>query len=70
VRPRLCRIIIAGRLDEASCEAFADFRIEFDGTNTALIGKVDQAALHGVLNRIQSLGLEVIDVRRLPDDAS
>lgn len=26
---------------------------------------VDQAALHGVINRLQSLGLELVEVRRL-----
>jgi hypothetical protein len=28
---------------------------------------VDQAELHGFLNRLQSLGLEVVEVRRLVD---
>jgi hypothetical protein len=27
----------------------------------------DQAALYGLLERIQSLGLELVEVRRLPD---
>jgi hypothetical protein len=27
---------------------------------------VDQAELHGFLNRLQSLGLEVVEVRRVP----
>jgi len=34
---------------------------------TVLHGPVaDQARLHGLLDRIQSLGLELIEVRRLP----
>ena len=28
----------------------------------------DQSELHGVLDRIQSLGLELIEVRRIEDD--
>jgi hypothetical protein len=28
----------------------------------------DQSELHGVLDQIQSLGLELIEVRRLEDD--
>ena len=36
---------------------------------TVLHGEiVDQAALHGVLDRVQALGLELIEVRRLPDE--
>ena len=35
---------------------------------TVLHGEIaDQAALHGVLDRVQALGLELIEVRRLPD---
>jgi hypothetical protein len=70
VRPHLCRIIVSGRLDETSREALADFHIEFDGTNTALTGKLDQAALHGTFNRIRTLGLEIVDLHRLPDGTS
>jgi hypothetical protein len=38
-------------------------------TETVLSGVVpDQAALLGLLARLQSLGLEVVEVRRLPAD--
>jgi hypothetical protein len=34
---------------------------------TVLHGPIrDQAELHGLLNRLQSLGLELLEVRRLP----
>ena len=35
---------------------------------TVMRGPVpDQAALHGIMNRLQSVGLDLIEVRRLPD---
>jgi hypothetical protein len=41
--------------------------VDFASTETVLHGPVaDQTGLHGLLDRIQSLGLELIEVRRLP----
>ena len=70
MRTHRYRITVAGGLDEAGREAFGDFEIEPHGTNTVLTGDLDQAALHGALNRIQSLGLELLEARRLTDGAS
>jgi len=63
------RIIVAGGLSEIGREAFSDFRIEANGTNTVLVRDLDQAALYGTLNRILSLGFELIELRRLADSA-
>src|SRR5579859_6717926 len=52
MRARRYRIIVCGRLDEVGREAFGEFDITPDSTNTALTGDLDQAALHGTLNRI------------------
>jgi hypothetical protein len=60
------RITIAGGLGEIGREAFSDFIIEPNGTNTALVGDLDQAALYGALNRILALGLELVELSRLP----
>jgi hypothetical protein len=60
------RITIAGGLGEIGREAFSDFIIEPNGTNTALVGDLDQAALYGALNRILALGLELAELSRLP----
>jgi hypothetical protein len=62
------RIVVSGRLGHMSREAFADFKIEPNATNTVLIAELDQSALYGALNRIQSLGLELIEFVRLEDD--
>jgi hypothetical protein len=70
VRKHRYRIIVAGGLSEIGREAFSDFRIEANGTNTALIRDLDQAALYGTLNRILSLGFELIELCRLTESAN
>ena len=70
MRKHRYRIRISGSLDEIGREAFADFQIEADGTDTTLIGDLDQAGLHGVLNRILTLGFELLEMTRLTDRPS
>jgi hypothetical protein len=70
VRTHRYRIIVAGGLSEIGREAFSDFRIEANGTNTALIRDLDQAGLYGTLNRILSLGFELIELCRLTDSVN
>ena len=65
MRTHRYRITIAGRLGAISREVFAGFDIRPDGQAIVLAGELDQAALHGVLNRIQALGLELVGVIRL-----
>lgn len=64
---------LRGRLSSVLLQQFgplhpvADDRLE-PPAETLLQGPVeDQAALHGLLRRIESLGLELIELRRLPD---
>lgn len=70
MRTYRCRITVRGDLGRASRQAFEDFEIEFDGVSTSLTADLDQAALFGALNRIQSLGLELVELERIPDDAA
>jgi len=43
-------------------------RVCLDPVHSVLHGHVtDQAALHGIINRLQRVGLDLIDVRCLPD---
>ena len=65
MRSHRYRIIIAGGLGRIGREAFGDFRIEPDGTDTVLVGDLDRAALYGALNRILSLGFELVELRRI-----
>jgi len=60
-------IRIRGRVSDAALQAFEGMDADLAPTETVLHGPVtDQAGLHGLLDRIQSLGLELIEVRRLP----
>jgi len=61
-------IRIKGRLGDPVLESFEDMDSSIKPAETVLRGPVaDQAALHGLLDRIQSLGLELIEVRQLAD---
>ena len=59
------QITLAGVLGEVGREAFGDFKIESDGSTTVLTGYLDQAALYGALNRIMSLGFELVRLDRV-----
>jgi hypothetical protein len=63
----LHEIRVQGHLDErwtAWLEGLA-FTHERDGTTTLTGPLADQAALHGVLNRIRDLALPIVSVRRV-----
>jgi hypothetical protein len=60
-------IRVRGRLSDRVTETFEDFSATLKPAETVMRGPVrDQAELHGLLDRIQSLGLELIELRRLP----
>jgi hypothetical protein len=65
VKPTQYEITIRGRLSGAVIAAFDGLMVTSSAADTVLRGDiVDQAALYGVLERIESLGLELLDVRR------
>jgi len=60
-------IRIKGRVGEAFRTAFGELTVTVSPPETVLHGAgLDQAALYGILDRIQALGLELVEVRRLP----
>jgi hypothetical protein len=68
VAPTGYEIRIKGRLSDSLTGAFEDFTASVKPAETVMRGELrDQAELHGVLDQIQSLGLELIEVRRLPE---
>jgi hypothetical protein len=61
-------IRVRGRLSDSLVAAFEGMNASVEPVETVLHGPVqDQAALYGLLDRIQALGLELVEVRRLPD---
>ena len=66
-----CEIRIRGRLSRALASEFEelDLTASTEPVETVIRGPVqDQAALHGLLRRIEAFGLELVEVRRAPND--
>ena len=60
------RITVAGALGGTGRAVFADFAIEANGATTVLSGDLDDAGLFGMLDRLQMLGLELLELVRNP----
>jgi hypothetical protein len=66
---QLYQIRVRGRLGQTIRAAFPTLRAQVGGGDTVLTGVLaDQAAVYGVLAEAEALGLELIEVRRLPPD--
>ena len=64
---------VRGRLSRTVLDQFEQLALTADvePVETVLHGPVeDQAALHGLIRRIEALGLELVEVRRLPEAAA
>jgi hypothetical protein len=66
VRAAVYEIRIKGGISEQLLTAFEGMESTVQSAETVLRGPaLDQAALHGLLDRVRALGLELIEVRRL-----
>lgn len=62
-------IRVAGRFDP---ELFADDDVRVSAAGSAAVLRVsvaDHAALHGLLHRVRSAGLRLVELHRLPEEA-
>ncbi|MFZ6020389.1 MAG: hypothetical protein ACOYXO_12340 [Chloroflexota bacterium] len=68
-RPLLYSIQVKGQLDDRWLSWFDGLTLTqlTDREVTLICGLLDQSGLHGVLNRIFDLGIELIAVQSLPD---
>jgi hypothetical protein len=65
----LYEVRVRGRLSRTLASEFEELALaaRVAPVETVLSGPIeDQAALHGLLRRIESLGLELVEVRRVP----
>jgi hypothetical protein len=62
-------IRIRGRIGDSVLQAFEGLTVTTEPVETILHGPIpDQDALHDLLAQLQSLGLELIEFRRLPGE--
>jgi hypothetical protein len=62
-------IRVRGRVTPAVLARFEGLTARVEPVETVLHGPVeDQAALHGVIDLVNALGLELLELRRLPGD--
>jgi hypothetical protein len=62
------RIVVQGELTERFAGVFEGMKMEAEDGQTAITGQIiDQSHLHGILNRISSLGLPLVSVQALPE---
>ena len=68
--PQFYEIQFRGHLDPSRAQMFEGLEmVQQPGGDTILTGLlIDQAALHGVLNRIRDLGVPLLLVKRLSHD--
>ena len=69
MQPTRYRIVVAGELSRRFAPAFDGMTVQCAGGKTAITGVVlDQSQLHGLLDRVGDLGLELVSVNAVGDE--
>jgi hypothetical protein len=64
------RIVVQSELSDRYAVAFEGMEMETKSGDTVITGEViDQSHLYGILSRINGLGLKLVSVQTLPEDA-
>jgi len=67
---RIYRIVVRSELNGTYAVAFEGMDMETKNGTTVLTGEIiDQPQLYGILERINGLGLELLSVEAVPDEA-
>jgi hypothetical protein len=68
--PTIYQIVVRGELSQRYLPAFEGMTLVTGEGRTAITGPVtDQAHLHGLLNRVSDLGLELVSVNAMLEPA-
>jgi hypothetical protein len=66
-KPPRYEIRVRGPLGPTVMQAFPSLTATQDGQDTLLTGLLpDQSALYGVIHQLEALGLQLLEIRRLP----
>jgi len=63
-------IRVAGAVPEQDLRDMGAVTLAVDQVTTVLYGIPDQSALYGLLARMRALGIEIVEVRRIPERSS
>jgi hypothetical protein len=67
--PRRYQIVVVGELSRRFAAAFEGMTVRRTGGQTAITGMVvDQPQLHGLLDRVGELGLELVSVNAIGEE--
>ena len=65
--PRCYEIRVRGPIGPTMMQAFPTLAASRSGQDTLLTGSLaDQSALYGVIDQLEALGLQLLEIRRLP----